>query len=448
MCGIAGIYLKNPDSNYLSVKQKDDLADWLMCGIENRGTHATGIAQQNKEGVATLEKSDMEASKFIFWRQDVLEDTRAILIHTRLSTKGSPKNLLNNHPIEYKTIMAIHNGHISNDDELFAEEELERIAEVDSEIIPALLWKYTFNNPKEALEKMQGGFAIAAFDSANPGKLLLAKGSSSPLHYLETNDMWIWASEVKVIVDALKGALNFEAKFTDVDELKYGKYIVIDGEESEMNEFTPFFKTYSYNSGVNRGGAYSSGDGWSNLYKNGHGRDQCDECFVWFADHTLNEINKQKYCDHCEKKLFVVMSNGTRVPKEEVYNSNGKRLSKKERKRLRKQKARQFQESKPYKSRTVSVPNKPETVGDALDNEHWAVCQLVAQFYGTKTEFVDFMLFGDKDIEDYDDPHLVTMYLEFEEKYKELLDEIREETNKIIEDMSCQTSFPVGFGGV
>jgi hypothetical protein len=447
MCGIAGIYLKKP--GYLNLRQREDAVDWLFCGIEHRGTHASGIAVQDINGVNSLEKSDMPAGKFIFWRKDLTDESRAIILHTRWATKGKPENLLNNHPIEYKNIMAIHNGHISNDDELFKSEEMDRIAEVDSEIIPALLHKYTFDNPKEALEKFSGGFAISAFDSLNPGRLLLAKGPTSPLVYWENDGMWMWASEEKAIKDALF-AIGIDSEKSEFINLAYGRYIMIDGETSISEDFTPYIKKYVHVSNNNWSGGQGSRtrtvprNPYSDNWYGGSDTDQCDECFIWMRSDKLNKFGNQRYCDRCEQKLFIIDAEGMRKPR------GDKKLSRKERKRLRKEAARRNQESKNTQTEII-IPSETGSVSEALDSEHWVVCQLVADFYGTNPDVVNEILFSEDEIADFDDPNLVTMYIEFEDKYKEILEEVRGETDALIEGITCPVglpsdrNFPVGF---
>jgi len=445
MCGIAGIYLKDPDEQYLSQKEIEDTVDWLFCGIENRGTHASGVAVQTTNGEHYLEKSDMPASKFIFWRRDIPSNPRIILQHTRWATKGKPENLLNNHPIAYENVIAIHNGHISNDDELFESESLNRIAEVDSEIIPALLHKYTFENPKEALEKMIGGFAIAAIDDRNPGTLLLAKGTSSPLVFIETDGMFMWASEQKFLEDALLYGMGYESKPGEFHNVAYGRYALINGDEMTVADFSPAYKTYvstPYASSwadrsvsVPTGGEYRAAEGWYDM----NARDKCDECFIWYPAYQLNKHGNDRYCDHCEVKLFDILPNGTRVLK------STKKLSRKERKRQRREAARKFQESK---RKAESAPKEVTTIADALDQEHWHVCELVANHYGTKKEFVDFLLFSDHDIEDYDDANLMQMFLEFQDKYQEFLTEVSADTDNLMETIGIANELDRAFLGL
>lgn len=449
MCGIAGFYFKNPDEFTLSSGEIEDLVDWLHLGIEHRGTHATGIAAQDKYGESMLEKSDMTASKFMFWRRDVMDDVRAVILHTRLHTKGKPENLLNNHPVQYENIMMVHNGHISNDDELFKDEELKRFAEVDSEIIPALLHKYSMTEPKEALEKMSGGFAIAALDSSEPGKLLLAKGSSSPLVYLETDFMWIWASEDSAIKTAMYETIGWDVKAGDCKYLKHGEYLLIDGENYRRADFTPYVKPYkAYTPPTTYG---HNPHGYSGGYSGAWDKqtDQCDNCFVYFQRSRLTRIVNNYYCDRCVDILYETDSNGFRKLKDAT--TSGKKLSKKERKRLRKKAQREFQEAQERANKeklgtaTRIVDATDLQISDILDEEHKLVCGMVAEFYGTKADFVDMILFSDEIIAE-DDPNLATMYLEFEEKYSEYLEDVRGTTdiilNKITEEKEKN---PVGF---
>ena len=179
-------------------------------------------------------------------------------------------------------------------------------------------------------------------------------------------------------------------------------------------------------------------DGW-----NSSSRDQCDECFIWFPATVLNKFENQYYCDHCEAKLFEILSDGTRVKKEK------KKLSRKERKRIRRQATRRFQENK-RREEKESLSDEAQAISKILNKEHWDICQKVAQHYGTKASFVDFMLFGDQDVEDFDDPNLVSMFLEFQGKYEEFLEEVREETDSAMAGLKNEQTeqskvFPVGF---
>lgn len=252
MCGIAGIHVKKHAIGRFPI---DRLTDHLLLGIEPRGDHATGyLALSDVEGIEkkafTLEKKDVAASEFIRGRKLIASDSTDVLMHTRWATKGDPKFNQNNHPVLFDTCFAIHNGHISNDDELFAEMGLDRPADVDSVAIPAVL-KYNgmgnMDDIKAGLEQLEGGFAIAAVDPvAYPGKLVLAKGSASPLIVLNHKDCIVWASTLLALRDAWGAILGTppSRKMSDtrplgLHEFEYGEVWVVEGDEIEKDKFQP-----------------------------------------------------------------------------------------------------------------------------------------------------------------------------------------------------------------
>lgn len=233
MCGIAGIHLKDPGF----VKQHAGLENFsnaLLLGIESRGRRATGfVAAQEKGRGTVIEKSDMCASDFIKVRRDLPRGARTVLLHTRLDTKGDPKNNDNNHPVVCKSTFATHNGAIYNDDELFENYALERKAQVDSEVIPALLNKIGLDKPEDALTAFQGSMAIAAFDPIRyPDQLLLAKGEYSPLVVVENDDFIVWASEKKAIEDAWALVLGTPPKWKRYQFFKAGEYWLINQDQT------------------------------------------------------------------------------------------------------------------------------------------------------------------------------------------------------------------------
>lgn len=240
MCGIAGIYLFDPaDANLPPRDEIESFIDGLLKGIEHRGRDATGVvALQRASTQPHLEKADTEASTFVKWRQPLPEQSRIVLCHTRAATKGSPSNLDNNHPVVHKTCYVTHNGHIRNDDELFEQHKLDRIAQVDSEIIPALIDKHGLDKVHLALQELEGGFAIAAVQpEKHPDTLVLAKGRNSPLVYLQTPQGLIWASTRTAIQDAWKAVWGKTPEVKLFEELKEGELLLIEDGEIEKLEF-------------------------------------------------------------------------------------------------------------------------------------------------------------------------------------------------------------------
>lgn len=409
MCGIAGIYLKDMDNPYFNNEEMNKLIDALLIGIEPRGDDASGIATMNKEGRMNLEKADTAASKFIWWRQDIPDDIRTVMLHTRFATKGTPMNLLNNHPIQYHNSMIVHNGHISNDDELFKAEKFERKAQVDSEIIAALFNQHGFDGAQEALEKLSGNYAVAVMDRRFPEKLILAKGPTSPLVYVETRGALIWASTEKCIQDALLHAVNFETKTSDFTDLKYGEYLVIENDEMDRTFFKPYHKPYvnTTTSGYSKGKVYGSGkyswDGWDDGYtskssESGYDfyttHEQCDSCEIWVHENRLKNFGGVKICDVCCRKFNVNEEDSVVIEADQ---------------------------------------------GNLLDDEHWVACELVAEQHGCSPEFVDFMLF-DESQKGSEDVNLINIYMTLSDSYDDVIKVLSEDfsfLDKAVDEKEC-----------
>lgn len=238
MCGIAGVYLKNPEF----VKDHDGLetfANALFLGIESRGKRATGLVAVKPGGHGThMQKADMSASDFIEARDPLPEGTRCILLHTRYDTKGDPKNNNNNHPVLSGSTFVTHNGSVSNDDELFKDHEMKRKAVVDSEAIAAIIDKYGLDASKFSLAKIRGNMAIAAIDPIQfPDKLLLAKGQWMPLEVVEHKDFIVWASTRKAIEDAWGLVLGTPPKWNKYYSFREGDLWVVEGREVTKEKF-------------------------------------------------------------------------------------------------------------------------------------------------------------------------------------------------------------------
>lgn len=230
MCGIAGVYLKKPDAG--NDDGMNQFADALLREIEPRGRHATGFVSIGWDRSVKVEKAAKPATEFIKERERFQDGVQSVLLHTRFWTKGKPEEGGNNHPVIYNTCFATHNGSISNDDELFEKEKLKRNHEVDSEVIPALLDKHGLDHPdkiRAALEKFQGPMAIAAIDPIKaPTRLVLAKGASSPLYIFENQNVIMWASTHKAIIDAWGAVIGTPPRGDKVKFVSEGKFFIAD----------------------------------------------------------------------------------------------------------------------------------------------------------------------------------------------------------------------------
>ena len=232
MCGIFGVaFLKG--HNVHNKRTVTALCRSLFKKVEARGKKASGVALVNPRQVKVLKgplpgSTLIETPEFIKLMDDHLKVSKAaleterttfILGHCRLDTKGLPEYNDNNHPIVVKHTIGVHNGIISNDDEIYEEFKYtthfpKRIAEVDSEALFALIEYYhrEFNYTllraiqKTALE-VTGSFACATLNTKNPYLLGLFR-NSSPVHilHLERAGLIVFASERAMAEHAIKEA--------------------------------------------------------------------------------------------------------------------------------------------------------------------------------------------------------------------------------------------------
>jgi glucosamine 6-phosphate synthetase-like amidotransferase/phosphosugar isomerase protein len=195
MCGIAG-YSLSPESPV----ERTLAAQALLAGISERGADAVGYAFRPDEGDVEVTKLRGGASALLD-EISVPASASEALIHTRDFTKGHPDVDANNHPIRHGAVVGVHNGVISNDDELLTRYGLDRWAPemtVDSEAIFALM-EHSDHKPK-ALRELHGTMAAAWLDERRAGTLFLARGVSRPL--------WIGRREHEVFFASTRRALR------------------------------------------------------------------------------------------------------------------------------------------------------------------------------------------------------------------------------------------------
>lgn len=157
MCGIGGFFV-SPNSCLLKTGQISKLKVLtveLLKNLEKHGKEASGLAIVGMEGIKVY-KQAVCSSKLVmakafnkFLDNNLDDKTISVMVHTRLPTVGSVDNNDNNHPVIHGNVVGIHNGHITNHDNLFGKLKVKRLAEVDSEVIFAMLnlaWDHEIKN--------------------------------------------------------------------------------------------------------------------------------------------------------------------------------------------------------------------------------------------------------------------------------------------------------------
>src|SRR3954471_21891108 len=201
MCGIAGYSLRAGSSLGRTLA-----AQALLAAIAERGADAVGYAYRAPgEAYPTVVKQRTPASELLD-RVSVPREVDQLLVHVRDYTKGHPSIAANNHPVRHGPIVGIHNGIITNDDELLAPHSCARSEPrmtVDSEAIFAIAAHS--RNDARALERLRGAMATGWLDERELGVVFVARGSGRPV--------WIGAGRDGVFFASTKLALEIVERY-------------------------------------------------------------------------------------------------------------------------------------------------------------------------------------------------------------------------------------------
>jgi glutamine phosphoribosylpyrophosphate amidotransferase len=194
VCGIFGIVSSDRQSLARDLETMFKLS-------ESRGKEAAGIAILDGAEVRVLKEPD-SASRMLKkanYRR-LIADTEAAsgrgrfiaIGHSRLVTNGIEAIADNNQPVVREGMIAIHNGIIVNDNELWqANPELVRQFGVDTEILLALIAKFRRGNQNvtratvSAFEQIVGTASVSIL-SAEERSLIMATNNGS-LYYFENH---------------------------------------------------------------------------------------------------------------------------------------------------------------------------------------------------------------------------------------------------------------------
>jgi glucosamine 6-phosphate synthetase-like amidotransferase/phosphosugar isomerase protein len=204
MCGIAGYSLRSR----LRI-DRTLAAQALLAAIAERGADAVGYAYRGPdETYPTVVKQRTPASQLLE-RIAVPAEATQLLVHVRDYTKGHPSIAANNHPVRHGPVVGIHNGIITNDDELLAPHSCARAEPrmtVDSEAIFALAAHS--RNDARALEDLRGAMATGWLDEREPGVVFVARGSGRPL--------WLGEGRGAVFFASTRLALEVVEQYCDL----------------------------------------------------------------------------------------------------------------------------------------------------------------------------------------------------------------------------------------
>jgi len=199
MCGIFGT-INLSDSKKINKLFKLSLS---------RGRDSSGIAVITNKNISVF-KLAQPANVFIKNKttQKLIKESKALIGHARMVTNGPMNFNVNNQPVIKDGLIAVHNGIIVNDEELWKKHKnLKRQFQVDTEILLSL-FKQNIDKEQDltkafnkTIKEIEGAVSTAIlFEDQN--KLLLYTNTGS-LYYIKTKEYFIFASE-KIFLSSLK----------------------------------------------------------------------------------------------------------------------------------------------------------------------------------------------------------------------------------------------------
>jgi predicted glutamine amidotransferase len=301
MCGIFGImvYPKNRQNEELQFIK--ELATNLALENQARGSHATGIATFGKNGHDVLKHNigaDEMTATATWWNfldKNISDDTYNVLGHTRYATQGSPSVNDNNHPIVTASAIGVHNGWINNDAKLFKEENMFRLAQVDSEAIFRLADKQIGNereDTKVMAEKLAGVYAVAFVKKNEPHIMNWFRNNNpTTFAYIPELNITVFASLESYIKSALtttNASVYYETGFSVSEQVEYFSPNQDTIMQFDVTENTPvqqlaqeplkFKESYDYDYSYGYGGGWSEEDeDWYYEWKYGRGAKKEEE---------------------------------------------------------------------------------------------------------------------------------------------------------------------------
>lgn len=250
MCGIFGLVDKSKNKKENFVKDIENLFKLS----ETRGKEAAGIAVEAQDIIdvykdsisATRMLKTDEYRKFIEINKNKISDDYilAVIGHTRLVTNGLQTIDANNQPVKKNGMVVVHNGIITNEQELWAKySHLNKQSEVDSELFPTLINEHLNNSDdivnavQKTFQEIKGEASIAILFN-NTNIMLLATNTGS-IFTVTQPDKKAFVSEeyiAKQLISGSKSLSGFSSE-AKIEQLRAGEIEIIDFETLESKKY-------------------------------------------------------------------------------------------------------------------------------------------------------------------------------------------------------------------
>ena len=243
MCGIAGYIVTN--DGVVRKRKLKTLATSLLLGIAERGKEAAGYAYVHPQsGFVRIAKEGVSAVDFVkipghlLSTESHLNMPRAMILHARFATQGSPTKNGNNHPLYTKAsgLCMVHNGWFTNEDEVAKEMNIDRDCEVDSEVYLKLIEHYARSALmdtaiEKATQKLSGTSACAMIQAKKVNEVWLWRDNFGSLALAKTNFGYVFASTTDTLYRSLLGSLSaFDNTGLKLIPLAKGEMVLLSGQ--------------------------------------------------------------------------------------------------------------------------------------------------------------------------------------------------------------------------
>lgn len=240
MCGIFGIVARI-DNNF-SKKDYRKCLDALFIYSESRGKEASGFALRGKdikylktpEPASELIKNNSYVSNINHYLESN-HICHSAIGHSRLVTNGYEQENVNNQPVAKKGIVAVHNGIIINDKELWSKYSDEyKQSQLDSELIPTIIGKY-YDEQKDLVKSISKfynqirGISNIAFLHSSVNGVILSTNNGS-LYYITNKDntVFVFASERYILNKLIDENFNSIFEKKNVCQLLPNQLLIVD----------------------------------------------------------------------------------------------------------------------------------------------------------------------------------------------------------------------------
>lgn len=267
MCGIFGVL--NSKNGVLRSSIIPDLVKKMYVLSEARGKESSGIAVHNTQiNKLAIMKDSLPASKFIkeqkflkffsesfdgLLNNEMADVPFSMIAHARLVTNGTQENNNNNQPVIKSDLVAVHNGIITNVNQLWKKySHLDRKYEVDTEVFLSMIAEKASkteltNAIKETYAEIEGTASVAIIDHSKCTVILSTNNGS--LYYVisENQGTILFASEKHILRTTIE-EMNLTSLFPidTIQWMKPGNCIIFDYFNHNLQEFDFANEQYSH----------------------------------------------------------------------------------------------------------------------------------------------------------------------------------------------------------